>query len=140
MNGRTPSNAQLDTPFHALLLNFVRNPHTSLSFGTLLQFLFCDQSSLPGCITNHDTSFLHTLNVTLEVAADSVTHGNERELVRIKLITVSASEFDETLRERVIILLLLHGVVEGGVTEVFLAVVNEEIFELSEIFCEGEME
>lgn len=53
---------------------------------------------------------------------------------------MSASEFDETLRERVIILLLLNGVVEGGVTEVFLAVVNEEIFELSEIFCEGEME
>ena len=59
----------------------------------------------------------------------------------VKYVAAFGSQFQHPLGELVVVLLLLDGVVESGVTEVFLAVGNKKFFELfgDEVkVCRGE--
>ena len=48
----------------------------------------------------------------------------------VEFIAMMGGELNHSFREAIVVLLLLHGVVQRGVAEVFFAVGNEEFFEL----------
>lgn len=107
-----------------------RHVNLARSMSALLQLLLRDQSGLPGRISDDHTSLLHALYIALEVAADPIPDGHEGEFVFIEFVPVLSGELDHAFGEAVVVFLLLHGVVEGGVAEVFFAVGDEEFFEL----------
>ncbi len=107
-----------------------RHVNLAGSMSTLLQLLLRHQSGFPGRISDHHASFLHALYVALKVAADAIPHGHEGKFVFVEFVPVLSGELDHALGEAVVVFLLLHGVVEGGVAQVFFAVGDEEFFEL----------
>jgi len=89
-----------------------------------------EESGLPGGVPHEDAPLLGRLDKGLVVAADPVPDGDEVELGRVEDVTVLRRELEEPVRQSVVVLLLLDGVVEGRVAEVFLPVRYEELFEL----------
>lgn len=88
----------------------------------LLELLLRDESRLPGGVTDDHPPLLHALDVALEVAPDAIAHGNERELGVVEEVPVLGRELDHAQGKAVVVLLLLHGVVEGAVAEVLLSI------------------
>lgn len=79
----------------------------------LLQLLFCHQSCLPCGISDDNTSLLHALDVALVVATDAIANSDEGELILVETVTMLLSQFDHSFSEAIVVLLLLHGIVEG---------------------------
>ena len=88
----------------------------------LLKLLLRHEPRLPSCVTDDDPPLLHALDVALEVAPDAIAHGNERELSVVEEVPVLGRELDHAQGQAVVVLLLLHGVVEGAVAEVLLSI------------------
>ena len=80
-------------PFHIMIWNV----DFAICLRAFLKFFFCHQSCLPGSIPDHKSSFLHTLNIALEITANTITNCNEREVLRVKLVSMSGSKLDQTL-------------------------------------------
>jgi hypothetical protein len=97
---------------------------------TLLELFRCNQPLLSGGIANDNSAFLHTLHVALVVAADAVSNCNKREVGVVKGISMLGGKLDHAFSELVVVLLLLHGVVESRMTEVFFSVGNEKLLKL----------
>lgn len=89
---------------------------------TFLKLLLRYQSCFPCGIPDKNTSFLHTLNVGLVVASDPISNSSEREFSIVEAIATFGGQLDHTERETIVILLLLHSVVEGTVSEILVAI------------------
>ena len=98
--------------------------------GALLEVVVGNQPGLAGGIADDDAPLLEALDVGLVVAADAVADGNEGELVLVEDVAALGGQLQQPLREAVVVLLLLDGVVQGGVAKVLVAVGDEEFFEL----------
>ena len=98
--------------------------------GTLLEVVVGDQAGLAGGVADDDAALLKALDIALVVAADPIADGHEGELVLVEDVAAVGGQLQEALGEAVVVLLLLDGVVQGGVTEVLVAVGDEEFFEL----------
>jgi hypothetical protein len=97
---------------------------------TLLELFRRNQPLFPSGISNDHPAFFHTLHVALVVAADAVSNCNKREVSVVKGISMLGGKLDHALCELVVVLLLLHGVVESRMTEVFFSVGNEKLLKL----------
>ena len=103
--------------------------------GTFLKFFLRQESRLASGIANNDPSLLGRLHVGLEVTSDAVSDRNKVELLFIKDVSVFGSKFQQALSELVVVLLLLEGVVERRVAEVFLSIGHEKGFEFCVNMC-----
>lgn len=81
-------------------------------------FLPCFSCGVP----DNNTSFLHTLDVGLVVASNPISNSHEREFGIVEAIATLGGQLDHTKCETIVILPLLHGVVEGTVSEILLAI------------------
>ena len=98
--------------------------------GTLLEVVVSDQPGLAGGVADDDAALLEALDVALVVAADAVADGHEGELVLVEDVAAVGGQLQEAFGEAVVVLLLLDGVVQGGVTEVLVPIGDEKFFEL----------
>lgn len=98
--------------------------------GTLLEVVVGNQPGLAGGVPDDDAPLLEALDVALVVAPDAVADGNEGELVLVEDVAALGGQLQQPLREAVVVLLLLSGVVQGGVAKVLVTVGNEEFLEL----------
>jgi hypothetical protein len=96
--------------------------------GTLLQVFFRQESGLASRVSNNEASLLGRLDITLEVASNTISNRDKAKLGLIKDVAVFGCQFEQAFRELVIVLLLLDGVVESRVSKVFLSVGNEKGF------------
>mmetsp|Transcript_20943 Transcript_20943/g.59770 ORF Transcript_20943/g.59770 Transcript_20943/m.59770 type:complete len:580 (-) Transcript_20943:211-1950(-) len=94
-----------------------------------LQVLLRQQPGLARGVADDDAALLGRLHVGLEVAADAIADGHEGKVGLVKDVPVLGGKIQQEFRQAVVVLLLLDGVVEGGVTQVLLAVGDEEGFE-----------
>lgn len=102
------------------LFGFVLSPRFFLAFPFGLGLVgWQQQTPLPRC-----------LNVGLVVATNAIANGDKVKVVRIKDVAVLLGEFNQSLREQVVELLLLDRVVARRKLEVLVAVVNQEPFQL----------
>ena len=98
--------------------------------GAPLKVVVGNQPGLAGGVADHNAALLETLDVALVVAPDAIADGDEGELVLVEDVAAVGGQLQEALGEAVVVLLLLDGVVQGGVTKVLVAVGDEELFEL----------
>lgn len=83
---------------------------------------------LLGRISANNSLLFQTLHVTLIVAPDPIANGDEAEFLLVEDEAVLGGKLDHLFREAVVEPLLLTGVIEGRVTEVFAPVGDEEGF------------
>ena len=120
------------SPWWSLLANSLLGGRDNASFlaRTLFQIIFREKTRLARGISHEDASLLGRLDVGLVVAPDAIADGDEGELVLVEDVAAVGGQLQEPFGEAVVVLLLLDGVVQGGVTKVLVAVGDEELFEL----------
>lgn len=91
-------------------------------FGAPFEVFLGKQPRFPGSISYDYTTLLCGLDVTLEVAADTISDRDEAELGFVEHVPMFRGKLEQTLGEPVVVLLLLHGVVEGRVPKVLCSV------------------
>ena len=74
--------------------------------------------------------FLGRLNVRLEVTSDSISRCHEREILLVEHVSVFRGQFQQTLRQIIVVLFLLERIVERRVMKVLFTIGNQEGFEL----------
>jgi hypothetical protein len=98
--------------------------------GRLFELIRGQETGFSSGISNDNASLLGGLDIRLEVASNAVADRDKRELDIIKDISMLGSQLQQALREPVVVLLLLDGVVESRMAEVFFPVGNEKGFQL----------
>lgn len=96
--------------------------------GGLLQLIGRQETRFSSSIANDDAPLLGRLDIRFEVASNPVSDRDEGKLNVVKDIAVLASQFQQTLRETIVVLLLLDSVVKSRMAQVFLSIGNEEGF------------
>ena len=109
-----------------------RRRHDDLVFARsdLLELVCLDKPRPLGGEPDDDALLLPALNVALEVATDAIPDANKGEGLLVKDVFVGRSQIDEPLGQFVVVRLLLDGVVERRVTQIFVPIGNQEGLQL----------
>lgn len=71
------------------------------------------------------------LHVALVVASNTIPHCDKIKLVRIKNVVMTGRHLQQPFCQPVVVLLLLCRVVKSRMTQVFVAIRNQEPFQLN---------
>lgn len=96
----------------------------------LFKLIRGEESCLSSSVSDDNAPLFGRLDVGLEVATDPISNRYKAEFDVVEHVTMLCGQFQQTLCETVVVLLLLHSVVQGRVAEVLLSISNEESFEL----------
>ena len=118
----------------------MRNDDDSLLPRILVEFVLVQEPGLASSISHENTALFGALDKALVVAANAIADSDESKILGVKYIAVFSSKLQQTLRQTVVVLFLLKGVVECGMTKVLLAVDDEELLELSKLDNERRVE
>lgn len=82
-------------------------------------------------VSHKDSSFLGGLYVGLVVTADTIPYRDKVEIFLVKDVPVFGRKLKQSIREVVIVLLLLYSVIQCRMSQIVFAISNEELFQLS---------
>ena len=107
-----------------LLVGSSRENNLVLGGCNLLELVLVNQTGATGGITNDDTLLLTALDEGLVEAADAIADNHKVKSPFVKDVTVFGCELDEAHGKLVVVVLLLDGVVESRVAEIFGTIGN----------------
>ena len=94
------------------------------------KIIVLDEPGFSSRVSHENAALLGRLYVGLVVTPNAISHRDKGELGSVKEVSVFGGKVQELVGQAIVILLLLYCIVEGRVTQVLLAIRNEELFQL----------